>query len=523
MKGMNKPSLDAIRAEAMKLHFQQALDLLNLYTLQELGFDGLLLKSKILRGTYAYASALEYALMALDGALPGKQTLQALLEQARCLFALNRSDEALEILQTLTSNRHPSAEAEQAALLREARIQTALICSEIGRVDEALAILEDLPVVTCSEESGEEEIRKLVDSLCLQGDLYSYKASMPGAEQSEWFNLAEAMYGRAMETCELLPASDFRSLRLSLVYNNRADLYEGLELFEEAAQDYDAAMNLAEPIEDPQIFDLNGYKADLLMSLGNLYALREDEVTAQRLLEKARGLIDEIHNVQQDSYLAKCLYLQGMCRLYSSEDAAQEDLENSCHLYEKLVSEGRDKEERLANARFYLAGVLSDSDENLERNRRLYGQILPVYERIWQRNPELYLSNMASLYNDLGRISYYQKDPDRAIEEYQQGLELYTQLYRLDEEDLFALFNLVVTRFNLISASCNLPQEQLAGLHMKLALEELRLIRRKTTDYDSDIWSLLSASRETLLEQLPDFAEEYDQLQSSLSQDHFLA
>lgn len=514
MKGMNELNLEAVRHEAMQLHFQRALDLLSPYTLSELGYKGILLKAKILRGTYAYTSALEWSQMALDAAEGFEETLKALLEQARCLFALNRSEEALQILQPIAQNQNPKNEL--ASLQKEAILQTALICSEIGRVDEALSMLQPFFVKETLQNASEEQIRQAVDTLCLLGDLFSYKSGMPGKDQESWVMRALEAYEDAMEVCLMLPQSDFRSLRLALVYNNRADLYEGLESWDEAGADYEEALNLAYPISDLQIFDLNGYKADLLMSLGNFFSLKEDEVSALRFFEQAQDLIEEIFNSQQDSYLAKCLYLKGMCRLYSSEDAAQDDLERSCRIYEKLVSEGRDKEERLANARFYLAGVLSDSSENLVQKRKLYAQVLPVYQRIWQRNPQLYLSNMAAQYNDLGRISYYLGDPDRALKEYQQALELYDELYTLDSEDLFALFNLVVTRFNLISAAFHLPLEEVAGLHMKQALEELKLLKEKTDGYDQEIWSILSSSKDTLLAELPEFTEEYNSLLDSL-------
>lgn len=521
MKGMNELNLKAVRDEAMKLHFQHALDLLNPYSLQELGFEGILLKTKILRGTYSYAGALELALVAVGAASDRKEALQAMMEQARCLFALNRSEEALQILQPIADDEKISADYPD--LYKEARMQTALICSEIGRVEEALGLVKAAATDENLEEASEEKIRKAVDTLCLMGDLFSYKSSMLGNGQDVWFTLAQDAYDIALNTCMLLPESDFRSLRLGLIYNNRADLFEGLELYEIAGSDYENALNQVMPIEDPQIFDLNGYKADMLMSLGNFFSLKEDEASALRFLEQAQSLIEEIYNPQQESYLAKCLYLKGMCRLYSSEDAAQDDLEKSCALYEKLVSEGRDKSERLANARFYLAGVLSDSRENMERKRKLYSQVLPVFERIWQRNPQLYLSNMAALYNDLGRLCYFQNDPDGALKDYQEGQELYQELYTLDPDDLFALYNLVVTRFNIITASFRLPQEGLGGLHLKLALEELNQLRERTEDYDPEIWSLLSASRETLSAQLPEAMKDYDALLNDLKLDEYQA
>lgn len=498
----------------MQLHFDRALELLSPYSPEQLGFAGVLLKARILRGTYAYRSALKWAQTALSMADTTEDSARAMIEQAKCFFALNQSEEALQILKPLLDTENQNSAFYP--LQKEAAVQTALICSETGKVDEALDILEEFTTEEELKEAPEEAIRKAVDILCLQGDLFSYKSSMPGADQAGWASMAEDSYQQAMQTCLLLQPSPFASLRMALIYNNRADLYEGLERFDEAGMDYETALNLADAIHDEDLFDLNGYKADLLMSMGNFFALKDSEAAAMKFLQLAKEQIEGIHNAQQESYLAKCYYLMGLCRLYSEEDRAVEDLENSVNLYQKLIEEGRDKEERLANAEFYLAGALSDTDENLKRKRTLYKEALPVFQRIWQRNPELYLANMAALYNDLGRICYFEEDPDQAVCYYNQALEQYHEIVTLNPDDLFALLNLAVTRLNLVSAAFRIPEEDISAIQLDKALKELESLAAREEEYAAEIWSLLAASRDTLLEQLPAFADRYNRLMASV-------
>ena len=56
-------------------------------------------------------------------------------------------------------------------------------------------------------------------------------------------------------------------LRKALILNNLADVYEQFEYWDQAASVYEQAWKSIEEIQDDQIFDLDGYRLEILMSM----------------------------------------------------------------------------------------------------------------------------------------------------------------------------------------------------------------------------------------------------------------
>lgn len=504
---MNQINLKIIEDQAYQLHFEKALSLLN--TLKTHNFNSHLLKTRLLRGCYQYTRSLQEAKLTLSLAQTSLQTKEAQLELARCLFALNEAQQAMEIVGSLyqTLDLENLAIHDASTLEWETGYLFSLIHSEIGKVDEALSIMEAF--IPDYFTNSQKCIRRSIDGFCLLGDLYSYKSSLQDQNCSNWIQKAAFAYKQAMKISHELSHNSFKLLRQGLIFNNLADLYESHELWDLAQNYYEQAIEYTDQVEDEEIFDLNGYKADVYLSFGNFYSSQEKETLALQYFSKAETLIEDLHNPQQDNYLAKLYYLKGLCLLYSYDEQAAQYLNQAYSLYSLLLQKGKDKEERLANAAFYLAGSLQDEKEDLEKKKKLYRQALPIFQKVWQRNPELYLSNTASLYNEMGRILSLEQDFLQACKNYHFAIKTYLAILNIDPSDDFVLFNLNISRFNLIKGYLQDQKTKEASTLLTQTLEDLTNLVFQIPNYQEDVLAVLETMEPFIVQRLPSMKDIY--------------
>lgn len=411
---MNSKLRTQVETEADRLHFEVANRLLReCKETDDCQWNRLM--ARIQRGLFRQAEALEHA--ELGGSDPAGQ-----LELAKCLFSAGRIQDAGRILETLMAD----------APDLKTCLAYAAYCGEIGQVRRARSILQSMDPESLPE--GPDRM----DWLILSADLASFEEKTE--EAFTW-------YRRALDEVQRCIPANWQPLRRMLILHNMADTYEQLEQMLEAEEAYGAAMleMRHQKLTDPQVTDLSGYFLELLLSVANCHGNMEEFEAAAEYLQQADSLFSQLPPRQKEYFAARRNYIGGLIALNEGkEDQARDLLDKALQLQTELCRNGKDKPEHLARTAYYLASVIPDDE--WQQKLDLYSLAFPVFQSVQEKEPSFYLTSMADIENERGRLSL---DPETARSHYEAAIRFYDQILSSHPDDRLARESRLAATVNL--------------------------------------------------------------------------
>ena len=313
----------------------------------------------------------------------------------------------------------------------------ALLDYERGDLNGALDLA--LRLARGEEKASTGRIRCEAWLLC--GDLYSAKGDLKKAVQS---------YGESLRLLDSCP-QNWRMLRKALILNNLADVYEQFEYWDQAASVYEQAWKSIEEIQDDQIFDLDGYRLEILMSMANFYALQDNLSQAEEILEKAKPIADKIDMPLRLYWESRMEYISGLCELYSENPKYNPFIKlfDAWKLQTQYLTRfPAATKEYLARTAYYAAYCYDPKLAGDVSQRQLYEQALDEFERCVFKDPKFFLFCIASVQNELGNLEV-ESNPAKAVELYEKSVEGYRAYLKLWPEDMLAQSSLLAVLLNL--------------------------------------------------------------------------
>ncbi len=325
---------------------------------------------------------------------------------------------------------------EQAEAAGDYLFYGALLAYEKSELDRALSLALKLA------EKGDPTLGKIrCEAWTLAGDLYSAKGELRKALDC---------YGQSLRLLPSLPES-WRELRKALILNNLADVYEQFECYREAAGVYSQAWKCVMATQDDQIFDLSGYKLEILLSMANFYALKDDLDQAKELLAHARPLAETIELPLQLYWKSRIDYIGGLCELYSENPKYNPfaKLFEAWQLQTRYLSVSPAScREYLARTAYYAAYCYDEKIAGNVSQKELYDQALHEFELCYFKDPKFFLFCIASVQNELGNLAS-KTDPNSAFKLYSRAAKSYETYLKRWPEDQLAQTSLLAVLLNL--------------------------------------------------------------------------
>ncbi len=313
----------------------------------------------------------------------------------------------------------------------------ALLDYERGDLDGAL----DLALRLARGEEKASTGRVRCEAWLLCGDLYSAKGDLKQAVRS---------YGESLRLLDSCP-QNWRMLRKALILNNLADVYEQFEHWDQAASVYQAAWKCMEEIRDDQIFDLDGYKLEILMSMANFFALQDELDKADKILRNAKRIAQKIDYPLRLYWESRIEYIGGLCELYSENPKYNPFIKlfDAWKLQSRYLSlSPASTKEYLARTAYYAAYCYDPAIAKAVSQRELYEQALDEFKKCVFKDPKFFLFCIASVQNELANLEVEQ-DPQKAAALYEQSVAGYRSYLKLWPEDLLAQSSLLAALLNL--------------------------------------------------------------------------
>lgn len=284
-------------------------------------------------------------------------------------------------------------------------------------------------------------------TLC--GDLYSAKGDFENALEA---------YSQALDLLSVWP-ENWRELRKALILNNLADLYEQFEMWDMANAIYEKAWQAIEQVQDDAIYDLDGYKLEILLSMANFQGLIDEFERAKALLKQAEAIACTLFKPSYYYWMSRLNYIEGLCELYSQNPKYDpfEKLFEAWQLQETFLSKSKaSSREYLGRIAYYAAYTYNPNKAQGVSQKDLYLQALQLFKECLFKDPKFFSFTLASICNELGNLEL-STNPTKALEWYSNALQAYTDYLKTWPEDHWAQSSLLVVILNLFKA---IPFEQ---------------------------------------------------------------
>lgn len=373
----------------------------------------------------------------------------------------------------------------------------AILDYESGNLQGALALVDQL---AHSPAIFSNRIRCEAWTLC--GDLYSALGE---------FQPAVDAYYKSLEFIKDYPVN-WQNLRKALVLNNLADIYEQFELYDQAEQIYQQAWEAMMLVDDLDIFDLDGYRLEILVSMANFYTLIDETQQAKNCLDQANIYVQHIEMPRALYWQSRIHYIDGLAELYTENP--------KYNPFEKIFAAWQEQseyltycpaasKEYLARAAYYAAYCY---DENLASNitqEELYLQALFEFKRCSFKDPKFFLFCIASIENELGNIEHVQ-NTNKAEQFYGQAITDFEHYLKRWPEDQLAYISLTTAYLNYLGVA-SLEQLSLQGGHLLDRFMEI--LAHLYDDEQMQDQAILAAQRVLDIESLyPTFINKLEQI-----------
>lgn len=373
----------------------------------------------------------------------------------------------------------------------------AILDYERGNLQGALDLVHEL---VHSKQKCSSKIRCEAWTLC--GDLYSALGE---------FQAAVDAYEQSLRFVPDYPAN-WQNLRKSLILNNLADIYEQFELYEQAERIYQQAWLAIEASDDPDIFDLAGYRLEILVSMANFYTLIDETQQAKICLTKARLYAKQIEMPRALYWQSRIHYIDGLAELYTENPeynpfekifaAWQEQCEYLAHCPAA-------SKEYLARAAYYAAYCYDETLALDVTQEELYQQALAEFKRCSFKDPKFFLFCIASIENELGNLKHL-KNTVQAEEFYGQAIVDFENYIKRWPEDQLAYFSLTTAYLNYL---CVVSADHLVQHGHQLLNRFIEILAILFSDEQTQDQAIVAAQRVLDIESLyPTFIDELEQI-----------
>ena len=435
-----KSTFEEVSREINALHYQRALSLLERNSAELLKSDPAsyhYFTAQCLRGLELAASALSLAQLAISESEDDFFKDLCRWEIAKNLFKLGKRDDSEKELEKILSRvRGPR--------VPEASLTLAALCIEQGRTTQAREEVEQ--IVSYHKAHPDTKERWVVEMALMMGDIYSFQEDTVQARS--W-------YDKALAFCETCIPENWRVLRKALIWHNIADLYEQKDDFQKADRAYSTALSYIQDVRDPEIYDVASYECEILLSIANFYSNQDDYDKAEHLFEAILIFQKDHPPVKALLLLARTCFLYGLCELYQDTERhrkrAHQLLENAYQIHSALYDRGEARLEQVGRCAYYLADVLDDLPENYNRKENLLIEASNIFQKLWRTEPRFYLSSIAEIFNEIGRIKLLQNDP-KAVLFLEKASDYFTHVRKLFRDDPFILESQTYSCANLARA-----------------------------------------------------------------------
>lgn len=433
---MTTPYLQEFTRDLDLLHFQKAAD-----SLSELEADPSISntwnfqyqKARLMLGLDELKKARQTARQALKFSENDAEKEKSLIQIMRAYTLEQKFSQAREIFESIESLYSGQSVSDQALLAK------ALLGYADGHCEEAKAIAQKL--------THSKDTRIVCESWVLLGDLDSNQDAAVSLNA----------YENALNHLEAIP-ENWRPIRKALILGSMADVCEGIEDFESALGFYQRANSTFSEVEDPEIFDLAGYKAEIICAEANCLTMTDDFGKALNLLGKSfDSLLKDMPGKREKLFWrGRKFYIEGLCALYQQDDLhGWIHLDHAVSLFQEVLRLGAGNSEYLARAAYYACRCAPDS-ESFEKMRR---QAAVLIKPIVFRDPSFFLHALADLAN-LQALQESSDHKDAAAIYLDQGLEYAAEALRRSPEDAVAFDLLLTLLFNRMSLCSQSLQSQ---------------------------------------------------------------
>lgn len=465
-----------IRSEIDALHFRRAIELLNTIPEDEKNAEDWMHTGVCHAAAYDWAHAKEDYLKALD-CHPAVQLANKIrLRMVSLLTQTGAFDEAAMWYQEVLD--HSSDEDFNANRL----FTGAVLDYERGNLKGALDLVLQLAK---HDDKSLGRIRCEAWTLC--GDLYSALGD---------FAQALYAYSQSLRLVQFYP-QNWRDLRRALILNNLADVYEQFELYSQADKIYQRAWNIIETLDDPLIYDLDGYKLEILISTANFCALNDDTDQAKARLELAEKYASRIEMPQALYWKSRIDYIGGLAELYTENPKYNpfEKLFSAWKLQTEYLKHcAAASKEYLARTAYYAAYCYDETLAEGVTQEELYLQALDEFKHCSFKDPKFFLFCIASVQNELGNMETH-RDPAKAADLYAQACRGFERYLKRWPDDLLAYFSLTTVLLNFLSVADSILLETYGEKILDRIIEVLAVL-----DQDEQTHEQAREAAEKLLE-----------------------
>lgn len=428
-----KTLLDPIQQDIDELHFTQALQLLNQIPEEKRTAQRLYQAGVCYSAIYASKLAEKEYQKALEKCESKTLSIKIYLRLLALYLQTGQTEKADKVYLSLQKDF-------KGISLPESLFYEALYHYEKGELNEGLELALELAQL---ENSSLNKIRCEAWSLC--GDLYSAQGSLKEATKA---------YGQALRLLKIWP-KNWRPLRKALILNNLADVYEQFEQWSLAKAVYKQAWKAILEVDDEQIYDLKGYKLEILFSIANFYALIDELDLAQNWLRKAEIIAKQMPKPCYYYWMSRVNYIDGLCELYAQNPSIDpfEKLFKAWQLQNTFLSlSPAASKEYLGRTAYYAAYTYNEEIGKIQgiSQKKLYEQALMLFEQCAFKDPKFFLFSIASIYNELATLEI-ENDPSKATSLYFKAINSYCNYLQSWPEDLLAQSSLLVALLNLFS------------------------------------------------------------------------
>lgn len=289
------------------------------------------------------------------------------------------------------------------------------------------------PAFLCAKQALElarDDQGKVISEVwVLLGDLASAKGDRKEAVEA---------YQNALKEMDAYPAN-WRWLRAALIWNSLADVCEQFDEYDQADAAYQQAEQAIARCVDEEIFDLDGYRMEILLSRANFYALSDQSAPAAAVLKEARRRLAGIPMPTHLYWKSRTDYIDGLRMLYEEKP----DSKPFALLYPAWMEQEQfvqrapvSSSEYLGKAAYYAAYCYDPSLHPAISQQALYEQALAIFRASSWKDPRFFCFSIASIENELGNIAAHENRRAQALEWYRASQKDYQSYLRLYPDDL---------------------------------------------------------------------------------------
>lgn len=252
------------------------------------------------------------------------------------------------------------------------------------------------------------------------------------------FKEAEEYYIKILKKIEQESNSN-KNIRIDILYNNLAILYDDTQRFKESEDMYKAAIEIQERLakEYPKAYEPD--LASTYNNLANLYVkiqrLEESEKMHKAAIEIRERLAKENPKAYEPDLAFSYKNLAALYYKIQRFDESEKMNKAAIEMQERLVKENPTAyEPDLAMSYNNLANLYCKI-QRFDESEKMYKAAIEIKERLVKENPKVYEPDLVSSYDDLAFVYYETEQFKESEKTYKKAISIYEQLYENNPQE----------------------------------------------------------------------------------------